>query len=959
VLASAVRGRESETLFLEREAELGQLLERYERAAAGAGQFIVVEGSAGIGKTVLARAGCRLAAARGLIVLQARATPLESELAFGVVRQLLERPLLELPPPEQAVALGGAAALALPIVAPQLAAPQAPDRSPSGITAPLAALHGLYWLVANLAERGPLLLLIDDAHWADSPSLRFVDYLGRRLADIPVAVLLVVRSGEQGLASALLFQLVSDVDACVLEPRPLSESAVAVLVRAGLSAAAAEEFCLACHEVSAGNPFLVHELVAALEGEAVEPTAANAAFVRQIRPATVKRAVLTRLARLGAVAGEIARALAVLGAGGRLRLAAELAGCRREEATKAIEALIAADVLVAGRRLEFVHPLVRTTVYDSIPPPRRALAHARAARLLGDEGAAPEAVAAQLLESEPSGEPRAVEALRAAAVRARAEGAPEQAATYLRRALEEPPSADRRGDILRELALAEAAALDPAAVADLRAALELIDDPATHAQVTLTLARLLVHQGRLDETVQALEQSIARLGEQDRDLTLRLEAELILSLVIGPSLPSAAWERLDRFHPDTEPDGIGKRLLLADFAGRASFLGRPAAEAAAFAEQALADWSDLLNAADGSGLFVTALNVLIWCDRLTEAQQLADQALADAAEHGAIPTVLMLAPFRSDIAYRRGDLLDAEAYARDAIAIASVHGPSVDTCYAAGFLVQALLELGRLDEAAQVLSRHPVEEGVRRQLHYNWILYARGILRLAEGDYAGARDELLACGERLLDWGCVNPAVVPWRANAARAHAALGQQQAASTLAQEEVVRARAVGAPRALGIALRTAGLIDPERSTELLAEAVAVLERSQAPLEHARALTDYGATLRRHGRRTDAREPLRRGLDLARRCHANLLAERARTELLATGARPRRERLTGIDALTASERRIARMAAQAMTNRQIAQQLFISTKTVALHLTHAYQKLDITSRSDLPEALEDAPHT
>jgi DNA-binding CsgD family transcriptional regulator len=162
---------------------------------------------------------------------------------------------------------------------------------------------------------------------------------------------------------------------------------------------------------------------------------------------------------------------------------------------------------------------------------------------------------------------------------------------------------------------------------------------------------------------------------------------------------------------------------------------------------------------------------------------------------------------------------------------------------------------------------------------------------------------------------------------------------------------------PRELGMALRAAGLVEGgARGIELLAEAVDALAGSPAALEHARALTDLGAALRRAGHRSDAREPLRRGLERAQRCNATALVERAHSELLATGARPRRVAVSGPDALTASERRVAGMAAEGLTNRAIAQALFVTEKTIEWHLSQAYRKLDITSRSELLRALGSA---
>ena len=196
-----------------------------------------------------------------------------------------------------------------------------------------------------------------------------------------------------------------------------------------------------------------------------------------------------------------------------------------------------------------------------------------------------------------------------------------------------------------------------------------------------------------------------------------------------------------------------------------------------------------------------------------------------------------------------------------------------------------------------------------------------------------------------------SPSPGAWRSGAALALHALGREREARDAVAEEVALATRLAAPRALGIALRRAGLV--EGDTARLEAAVVVLERSQAPLELAWALADLGAALRRAGRRAEAREPLRRALDLAHRCGADAAVAQAQTELLATGARPRRASLSGPAALTASERRVAEMAAEGMSNRDIAQALFVTQRTVETHLTHAFQKLRIDSRGALGAAL------
>jgi DNA-binding CsgD family transcriptional regulator len=188
----------------------------------------------------------------------------------------------------------------------------------------------------------------------------------------------------------------------------------------------------------------------------------------------------------------------------------------------------------------------------------------------------------------------------------------------------------------------------------------------------------------------------------------------------------------------------------------------------------------------------------------------------------------------------------------------------------------------------------------------------------------------------------------------------LGDDVEARRLAGDELEQARTVGAPRALGIALRAAGLVaESSKQLELLRESAAALERSPAVLERARSLTELGAALRRANQRAAAREPLRSALDLALRCDAAPLADHARQELLASGAKPRRDMVTGRDALTPSERRVAEQAAEGLANREIAQVLFVSVRTVEMHLGRVYRKLGIKSRRELAAALRSEPES
>jgi DNA-binding CsgD family transcriptional regulator len=313
-----------------------------------------------------------------------------------------------------------------------------------------------------------------------------------------------------------------------------------------------------------------------------------------------------------------------------------------------------------------------------------------------------------------------------------------------------------------------------------------------------------------------------------------------------------------------------------------------------------------------------------------------------------------MAEMRSHLAYRTGALADAQADGQDALEATRLYGHPFWLPGALAATINPLVEYGSLDEAERLLVDTRVEERHGGSHSLSWaamLLPARARLRMAQGRFDAGLVDLLACGERHQSAANRSPSLWAWRSAAALALMALGDQDRAHALAAEEVRLARALGAPRALGVALRAAGLVDGV--IEQLEESAAVLARSGAVLEHGRALVDLGSALRRARRRTEARLPLREGLELAIRCGADVLAERARDELLATGAHLRRDRLSGPEALTASERRVARMAAEGQSNPEIAQALYLTRRTVETHLTHAYQKLGIGSREELTTAL------
>ena len=418
-----------------RDPELAVLSDTITGAVAGRGGMVLVEGPAGIGKTTLLRAACTGGDGR---MLTARGLALEGGFPYGIVRQLLEPVRAAAGPGEWDGLLEGAAGLAARVF--DGAEPGAVEDD-----VPHAVQHGLYWLVANLAARGPLVIAVDDAHWADVPSLRWLAHLAARIEGLPVALLLAVRDGP---AEPPVVPELRACPACTpLRLGPLTAQAAAALVRQWLGAQADDQLCQTCHARTGGNPFLLEALATALGAPGDADLLAR---VDRLGPESVARAVLRRVVQLGDGADQLTRALAVLGGPAPARLAAALAGQDAAAAARLADRLRAGDVLGPGSVLEFAHPIVRTAVYDSIPPGERALAHAEAARLLERDGADPERIALHLLRSEPAGDARVVTLLRAAAAAASGRGAPGPAADYLRRALDEPPEPTaRRGNPAR------------------------------------------------------------------------------------------------------------------------------------------------------------------------------------------------------------------------------------------------------------------------------------------------------------------------------------------------------------------------------------------------------------------------------------------------------------------------------------------------------------------------------
>jgi DNA-binding CsgD family transcriptional regulator len=938
------RAAVARTLLLERESELAALDAAIESATAGTGGFVAIEGAAGMGKSRLLVETRGRASTAGLRVLSARGSELERSFPFGVVRQLFEAPLMRMAEQERAAATAGAAALAAPL----FGLPSATE-VPVGDDA-FAVLHGLYWLTANFADRGSLLIAIDDLHWADAASVRWVDYLARRVEGLPLLALATLRPPEDD-PDAALADLLADPATLIIRPTPLSPAATAALVGERLTDVD-EEALVALAETTRGNPLLLHELLSALAATGSEGGGgAFAEEVRRIAPEVVSRRVRLELAKLGPDATALARAIAVLGEDEvSSACVPELAGLGAQRTDQAAVQLARAEIVHRDRPFRFVHPLVRSAIYDRLSVNERETAHEQAAALLIQIGAELERVAAQLLLAPRHGRAEVVEQLRAAAHRALADGAPESAVEYLGRALAEPPPEPARPVLLLELATAHARLGGPGAVEYLREALPLLSEPAARADARLMLARGLFWRSREAEAVEEIERALAEAAGLEPAQRRTLEAEYYANALRTPHLHATARQTLVDVEVG-DADDVGARMLLALQGYALTASGEERERAVALADRALARGIPPDEAPSWS--FWAAVSTLILADRFDAALGVVDETLADARRRGAVYLFSGASMVRATVLQARGTLTDAEADARASVEALPARNVMIAPLNF-GLLAHVLVERGLLEEATAILREAGADGALSESFGVVPLLHARALLRLARGDARAALADALAWGRAFEAVGFRNPAGGPWRSQAALAQLALGETGEARRLAEEELTLARRWGASSGIGRALRVLALSTRGKTAvALLRESVLELEASAALLERGRSLVELGSALRRDGKQIEARDRLRVGLDLARRCGAAPLAEHAEEELIAAGARPRVSALSGAESLTPSERRIAGMAAGGASNREIAQSLFVTQRTVEMHLSNAFRKLEIKSRTQLPAAL------
>lgn len=911
---SIVDGRSDDAL-LGRGAELETLAARSAEAASGTGQAVILRGPAGIGKSQLVRA-----ATENLPGLVLWAECAESAAGFAVVRELL-----------------GEARWSR-------SSPRADDPQAMGYP----VLHGLYWLVVGLMAEGPMTLVIEDAHRCDERSLRWIDFLLRRADNLPLLVLLTQRTGADGPGVELLTQLLGHDRCGVLDLGPLAEHDVADLVEASMDEVPAPAFTRSCAELSGGNPRLLGRLLAELNDRGIRPDNEAANHVAVVAASVLAASALDGLAGQPAHVRTVAVAVAILGAE-KPELIAALCGMPVRVARSAMESL---------RQAKLLDPMTDevSAVVLGETPGQHSL-RAKAALLLNDEGRPAEDVAVHLVLT-PVNEPWMLSVLRDAAAEAIRRGAPEVAIRYLRRALatSDQPESDRKR--LRIELAGVLTHVDPAAAMPaLRELLAETPDPRARVPIAaqFALAAMAVHCAveATELLVEVLDELNSVLGPRPgaADLDLRTTLESVL-LVVGSDEKSTFPLVVERARSLEVPEGNtpAECSILTTMAVLATMECQPVDHAVGLARRALRSPDAVRSVYTllGTGV-VLFLAGEVDAAMSGFARSLADTNLqSDPLMHSL--TLSARAMFQREMGELDGATADARAAHDIAERLMSKSGSAMP--YVASAAV--LADHGDAARAEAMLA------GIVRehfdQLVWEWHVYllVKARIRRQLGDLAGALELSRQCGRSLRESGITNPMYSPWWLDAVDVLMELGDTAGAAELADQVRDDVRKWPTPRANGLALLVTGVVESGRqSVDMLTESIEVLDGCSARPERIRAGYHLGRVLLLRGDVKGARKHLREAMDVATGCSSHALGTVTRDLLIAAGGRVRKSTQHAPDALTRSERRVVDMASAGLSNREIAETLFVGVRTVEVHLTSAYRKLGVSGRTELADTL------
>ena len=625
---------------------------------------------------------------------------------------------------------------------------------------------------------------------------------------------------------------------------------------------------------------------------------------------------------------------------------------RRDTGLVAAAELVQANILATSDPIVFAHGIILAAIYSVLEPAERLALHSRSAKLLAEGRSQPEAVAEHLMKSGGINETWAIDALYDAGRAAARKGAPAAAIRYLRRAIEASDAHAVPPRMLIDLGLAEAGAGEPTSLDRFAQALEMVTEPDERADALYSLGQTLHAIGRFAEASAAFRHG-ATLVDDDTQAWLRFHgaaasAEFFITTPAQRMQPEI-------IRPADLADGSGTRVVLAVKSLQEAVSVPPAQWAGDLAMRALGDGALLAEQTSQGPSVNLAVQALLYAGRLSEAQKAADAAVRDARERGALLAHVEASYARALVLYARGEITEAAADAQAAL-------DGLDWRWhdhrqrAVAIKLHCMVECGELDEAVSLIERAneelpaPVAQGIVALLRL-----ARGRVQLSVRNFDAARREVEAATDAVADYGPINPTAFPWRSLAGVIAHFAGEHERARSLIAEEVALAQLFEVPIGLGVALRRRALTETgDQALETLHQAVDILDGTEARLELARTHGALGSALWRAGQRGDARSHLQKGLDLAHRGGATGVEAQLREELTAAGGRPRRSAVSGVESLTPTELRVAELAADGLSNREIAELIFVSRNTIAWHLRNIFRKLQVESREQIGTILQ-----
>ncbi|MFI8826809.1 AAA family ATPase [Streptomyces sp. NPDC053431] len=908
----------------DRDEELSELREMFARTQGSSGHVALITGAVGSGKTALLNQFANETAGEGALLLDATASHGDDDLSFGVLRRMLVDAPLSVAARTEAERLLEA------------------RTTTSGLAgSPTEAISQLATTLLRSVEDRALVIAVDDVHHSDPASLRFLLHMARRIHHQRVLMVFTDASRRGDSLARYRSELAQQPHYRRIRLRLLSRAGMQEMLADRLSPAAAARLSGDLHEATGGNPLLVRALLTDYQATAeTEGTP-----LKVVRAETYDEALLDCLHRCGAESLAVARALAVLGDRSSSSLLARVLGTSVRCIQMALCTLDLCGVVQDGR---FRDPEALGTIYDSTPASVLAELHQDAAALLHQEGASATEVARHLLRGPARHEAWTAPVLREAAEHALVAGDTTQARRCLEAALEAAVDERARATIRLRLAGVLWRTLPTAAEKHF-------------AELTTDMAGGLLSPV---EAVASLSQ-LAWAGrvEQAAELAERLREAQPWGPTRTDRLTGArSW--LAMLSPR-----LRERLAAADAAG--------AAEDAALADDpyfhaAGAVAESLTNGATDKALFVLqryqlndttvqplvfALWALVYAERLDLADDWSRRLLTECSGTHAPSWQALLISVRAEVDLRRSRLNSADHLANTGLRGMSLRSWGLGVGFPVAIRVEALTGMGRYDEALAMLSRPVPDEMLDTLpgLHYR---RARGRLYLATNRHHAALGDFLACGELVERWGADAPALVPWRTDAAEAWLALGQPQRAAALAEEQL-KLTPARLRQLRGMTLRVLGMAtrDTAARTAALHESVELLEGGEGPLQLALALGELGDVHHAKGDFGRARMLTRRAWHLAKSCAAEPVCRRLAPQSPEGGhveAGPEDEMSQGNDTLLSeAENRVAVLAAQGLTNREISAKLYITVSTVEQHLTRIYRKLSVKRRRDLPTAL------